>query len=114
DVGRPLLVARAAHQRRRSGSRIQRRQAPRRSHAVKRRALVQAAFSAVTWAAFGCDQTRPTAKPGARVVSLSPAITETLFAIGAGAQLVGVSDYWNFPEAAPKLTGKGPALHPNH
>ncbi|MFW6180971.1 MAG: ABC transporter substrate-binding protein [Spirochaetota bacterium] len=34
---------------------------------------------------------------GARVVSLSPGATETLFALGAGDQLVGVSDYCDHP-----------------
>lgn len=37
---------------------------------------------------------------GARVVSLAPACTETLFALGAGEQVVGVSDFCNYPEAA--------------
>lgn len=40
--------------------------------------------------------------PPARIVSLVPAITETLFAIGAGPRVVGVSTYCDFPgEAAP-------------
>jgi ABC-type Fe3+-hydroxamate transport system substrate-binding protein len=47
-------------------------------------------------------------------VSLSPAITETLFAIGAGEQLVGVSDYCNYPEAAKKLPRTGTALTPGY
>lgn len=32
-----------------------------------------------------------------RIISLSPAVTEMLFAIGAGPMVVGVSDYCNFP-----------------
>ncbi|MDF3070191.1 MAG: yvrC [Polyangiaceae bacterium] len=44
-------------------------------------------------------------QPGAagrrRVVSLTPAITETVLALGAGGQLVGVSDYCKLP---PELT----------
>lgn len=40
--------------------------------------------------------------PPARIVSLVPAITETIFAIGAGPRVVGVSAYCDFPgEAAP-------------
>jgi len=35
-----------------------------------------------------------------RIVSLSPSTTETLFAIGAGGQVVGVTSYCNFPEEA--------------
>jgi iron complex transport system substrate-binding protein len=34
------------------------------------------------------------------IVSLSPANTEILFAIGAGGAVVGVTEYCNFPEAA--------------
>lgn len=42
------------------------------------------------------------------IVSLSPAATEILFAIGAGSQVTAVSDYTDFPEAAvdlPKVGG---------
>lgn len=49
-----------------------------------------------------------------RLVSLSPAITETLFAIGAGNQIVGVSDYCNYPEGANKLPRTGTALRPGY
>jgi iron complex transport system substrate-binding protein len=48
------------------------------------------------------------------LVSLSPAITETLFAIGAGPELVGVSDYCNYPEAAKRLPRTGTALTPGY
>lgn len=37
--------------------------------------------------------------PG-RIVSLSPSLTETLYAIGAGDQIVGVTTYCNYPEDA--------------
>ncbi|WP_433376540.1 ABC transporter substrate-binding protein [Streptosporangium sp. CA-115845] len=37
-----------------------------------------------------------------RVVSLSPAATESLFAIGAGAQVIAVDDQSNHPAEAPK------------
>lgn len=40
-----------------------------------------------------------------RIVSLSPSATETLFAIGAGAQVIAVDDQSNYPEeAAAKMT----------
>jgi len=39
-------------------------------------------------------------RPAARIVSLSPHITELLFAAGAGDRLVGVVEYSDFPEAA--------------
>jgi ABC-type Fe3+-hydroxamate transport system substrate-binding protein len=82
---------------------------------VKRRALLQAALSTLAWGALGCEKSPNSARRGARrVVSLSPAITETLFAIGAGEQLVGVSDYCNYPEAAKKLPRTGTALTPGY
>lgn len=45
-----------------------------------------------------------------RIVSLSPTHTETLFAIGAGPQVVAVSDFSNYPAEAPrtKLSGFKP------
>jgi ABC-type Fe3+-hydroxamate transport system substrate-binding protein len=84
---------------------------------VKRRSLLQAALSSVAWSALGCDHSsrQAAAGPGKkRLVSLSPAITETLFAIGAGPELVGVSDYCNYPEAAKHLPRTGTALTPNY
>jgi len=84
---------------------------------VKRRALLQTALSFVAWSAFGCDRSSKNAAPSSRkqrLVSLSPAITETLFAIGAGPELVGVSDYCNYPEAAKRLPRTGTALTPNY
>lgn len=45
------------------------------------------------------------AKPPARVVSLAPSITEMLFAIGLDEQIVGVTEFCDFPAAA-KLKAK--------
>ncbi len=42
-------------------------------------------------------------QPAHRVVSLAPNITEMLFAVGAGAQVVGVSEYSDYPPAAQAL-----------
>jgi ABC-type Fe3+-hydroxamate transport system substrate-binding protein len=82
---------------------------------VKRRALLRVAASSFAWAALGCGKpTKATSFGARRVVSLSPAITETLFAIGAGSQLVGVSDYCNFPDAAKALPRTGTALTPGY
>lgn len=49
-------------------------------------------------------------KRPARIVSLSPTATESLFAIGAGAQVVAVDDQSNYPASAPrtKLSGYRP------
>ncbi|MFO0943783.1 MAG: helical backbone metal receptor, partial [Pirellulales bacterium] len=45
-----------------------------------------------------------------RVVSLSPATTELVFALGAGDLLMGATEYCNFPEQAKKIdrVGSGP------
>jgi iron complex transport system substrate-binding protein len=45
--------------------------------------------------------------PPRRVVSLSPATTEMLFAIGAGDRVVGVTEYCDFPPEARKLPKVG-------
>ncbi|WP_029891206.1 cobalamin-binding protein [Polycyclovorans algicola] len=50
------------------------------------------------------------AAPAQRIVALAPHITENLFAIGAGAQLVGTvsySDYPNAAEAVPRIGNHG-------
>lgn len=47
------------------------------------------------------------AQPAQRIVSLAPHLTEDLFAIGAGGQIVGVVDYSDFPAAAKQLPRVG-------
>ena len=42
-----------------------------------------------------------------RIISLSPTATESLFAIGAGSQVVAVDDQSDYPKAAPKTTLSG-------
>ena len=42
-----------------------------------------------------------------RIVSLSPTATETLFAIGAGKQVIAVDDQSDYPKSAPKTTLSG-------
>jgi ABC-type Fe3+-hydroxamate transport system substrate-binding protein len=82
---------------------------------VKRRALLSAALSSAAWATLGCDRSLKKPASGTRrLVSLSPAITETLFAIGAGSSVVGVSDYCDYPEAVLKLPRTGTALTPGY
>ena len=43
------------------------------------------------------------AQPAQRIVSLSPHITENLFAIGAGERVVGTVEFSNYPEAAKRI-----------
>ncbi len=42
-----------------------------------------------------------------RIVSLSPSATETLFAIGAGSQVIAADEYSTYPADAPKTTLSG-------
>jgi iron complex transport system substrate-binding protein len=48
-----------------------------------------------------------------RIVSTSPAITETLFALGLGERVVGVSEYCHYPPEAASRTKVGSYLRPN-
>lgn len=52
-------------------------------------------------------------RPATRIVSLIPASTELLFAIGAGPHLVGRSKYDDFPAEAAAVTSVGEGLEPN-
>ncbi len=47
------------------------------------------------------------AKKPSRIVSLSPTATESLFAIGAGPQVVAVDDQSDYPKSAPKTSLSG-------
>ncbi|MCO4761378.1 MAG: ABC transporter substrate-binding protein [Myxococcales bacterium] len=70
--------------------------------------------------ACGCQRSDDQAKtssalaaPAQRVVSLSPALTEVLFAVGCGDALVARDGWSDFPAAAlraPKLTGLVPSV----
>lgn len=47
------------------------------------------------------------AKPAQRIISLAPSLTELIYAAGAGAKLVGVIEYSDYPEAAKALPRVG-------
>lgn len=51
--------------------------------------------------------------PPQRIVSLAPSVTETLFALGLGDKVVGVTAYCDFPEAARTKEKIGDTLSPN-
>ena len=77
---------------------------------MKRRALL----GALALAAFGCHHA-PAAPGGARrIVSLAPGITETLFAIGAGPDVVARSDYCDYPPEVTRLPRVGTSLTPGY
>src|SRR5882672_4516973 len=48
-----------------------------------------------------------------RIVSLVPNITEMLFAVGAGGQVIGVSSYDDFPPEAKRLPRVGALIDPD-
>ncbi len=64
-------------------------------------------------AAAGCGPAAPPPEKAQRIVSLVPAVTEMLFAIGAGPQVVGVSSYDHFPPEVEALPKVGALLDPD-
>jgi iron complex transport system substrate-binding protein len=54
----------------------------------------------------------PSAGPQ-RIVSLAPSLTETVFALGLGDRLVGVSTYCDYPPEATRIDRVGTFLTPN-
>jgi iron complex transport system substrate-binding protein len=77
------------------------------------RALAPAAIAAAVLSAFSVAPQRARAAAPMRIVSLAPSVTETLFALGAGAEVAGVSQYCDYPAAATKLPRVGSFLTPN-
>lgn len=55
----------------------------------------------------------PAAVAGPRVVSLVPSVTEMLFAVGAGPQVIGVSSFDTFPAEVASLPRVGALLDPD-
>jgi ABC-type Fe3+-hydroxamate transport system substrate-binding protein len=84
---------------------------------VASRAQKLTAFVAVALAAFLLDaplaQSRDTGSAPQRIVSLVPAVTEMLFAIGAGPHVVAVSSYDEFPAEVKALPKVGALLDPD-
>lgn len=56
---------------------------------------------------------QPRAAAPARIVSLVPATTEMLFAMGAGSRVIGVGSYDRFPPEVDRLPRLGGLLDPN-
>jgi iron complex transport system substrate-binding protein len=48
-----------------------------------------------------------------RIVSLAPSVTETLFALGAGEQLVGICTFCDFPREVERIDRIGSYIAPN-
>ena len=79
-------------------------------------ALAAALVCAASLRLAVAEQSRPGATSDAtprRIVSLVPALTEMLFAIGAGPQVVAVSSFDEFPPEVQKLPRVGALLDPD-
>lgn len=80
---------------------------------MNRRSLIVLAIAAVGALATGLLATLTFDRPaGQGIVSLTPAITDTLVAIGAADQIIGRSDWCSAPEVQDR-TAVGSALTPN-
>jgi iron complex transport system substrate-binding protein len=75
--------------------------------AVTRRAFVTGMVSVATVTRLSA-QTRPS-----RIVSTAPSITEALFALGLGSEVVGVSRFCDFPPEVLKLPKVGTYIKPD-
>jgi len=60
----------------------------------------------------GWPRAAPAVEPQ-RIVSLAPSVTETVFALGLGDRLVGVSVYCDYPPEAQRIDRVGTFLTPN-
>src|SRR5215213_7239896 len=72
-----------------------------------------AASAAVFVCLLACARERSAPAQPTRVVTLSPNLTEILYAIGAGQTIVGTDDFSNYPPAAkrlPKVGGMQPDI----
>jgi iron complex transport system substrate-binding protein len=69
-------------------------------------------FSSATVLLLACIVTTAQTKPQ-RIVSTSPSITETLFALGIGDRVVGVSQFCNYPPEVQKLPKVGSYIKPD-
>lgn len=78
---------------------------------MNRRALV----AALALGVLGCRRTM-SGEPSAvrRLVSLSPGITDALFEIGAGSQVIARSDYCDYPPEVERLPRVGTSLTPSY
>lgn len=77
--------------------------------AVRRHRLVFSLAALAALLACRAGSARPPAPAAAprRIVALAPNLTEIVFALGAGASLVGVSDYSDYPPAARSIPRVG-------
>jgi ABC-type hemin transport system substrate-binding protein len=79
---------------------------------IMRQVRLGAAIALLVLLASAAGRSQPQDIP-ARIVSTSPSITETLFALGLGDRVVGVSTYCRYPAAVASLPKVGTFLKPD-
>ena len=70
-------------------------------------AALAAALAVVSLSAAAHQRARSTHRFPHRIISLSPTVTEDLFAIGAGKQVIAVDQDSNYPRRAPRTSLSG-------
>jgi len=82
---------------------------------MKRESWLLLALALVLALVLGCTKAKPAARtgPAQRIVSLSPSTTEAVYAVGAGATMVGRSRYCNFPPEVSSLPQVGGYVDPS-
>jgi iron complex transport system substrate-binding protein len=75
-------------------------------------------FAVCFWAQGHWSQSAPTMvsadSPPERIVTMAPSVTETVFALGLGDRVVGVSSYCDYPPEALEKAKIGGFLNPNY
>lgn len=90
-----------------------------RGHSARgNRAGIAAILSFLIFSSTACIETQKTAFTSnghipSRIISIAPSVTETLFAIGAGDRVVGVTAFCNWPDQAASLPKIGEFSHFN-
>src|SRR3954467_6304922 len=78
--------------------------------------MCSAVRASAAWLAIWCTLSLAVpvrAETAARIVSTSPSITESLFALGLGDRVVGVSTYCHYPPAVVPITKIGTFIKPD-
>ena len=80
----------------------------------QRKQIITVCLFAVSLIVLYCDSILAAEALGPqRVVSLAPSVTETLFALGFGDRVVGVTTYCDYPAAAKRLPKIGGFINPS-
>jgi iron complex transport system substrate-binding protein len=82
-------------------------------HTLAAEAIYRTLLASLTVPGPGVSPAADGAKRPSRIVSLSPSVTETLFALGMGDRVVGVTDYCTFPPEAKTRKRVGGFFNPD-